>query len=96
MENMQTTSSNGHPEYNEQREKFAHSFEAKNHTSGSSGDQVMLDYLMNAGFAWEEAVMLLYLREHLYENSEMRQRMTDDLRMHFARWLYSNGEMNEH
>ncbi len=96
MENMQTTSSNGPSEYNEQGEKFAHPFEAKHHTPDSSGDQAMLDYLMNAGFAWEEAVMLLYLREHLYENPEMRQRMTDDLRMHFARWLYSNGEMNEH
>ncbi len=95
MENMQTTSFNGHSEYNERREKLAHPFEAKHYTPSSSGDQAMLDYLMNAGFVWEEAVMLLYLREHLYENSEMRQRLTDDLRMHFARWLYTNGEMND-
>ncbi|HWS83032.1 MAG TPA: hypothetical protein VN207_02100 [Ktedonobacteraceae bacterium] len=95
MENTQTTSFNGHSEYNERQEKLAHPFEAKHYTPSSSGDQIMLDYLMNAGFVWEEAVMLLYLREHLYENVEMRQRMTDDLRMHFARWLYTSGEMNE-
>jgi hypothetical protein len=92
---MHTTSFNSHPEHNERRERLAHLFEAKRHTSDSSKDQVALDYLTNAGFAWEEAMMLLYLREHLYENFEMRQRMTDDLRMHFARWLYTSGEINE-
>jgi hypothetical protein len=55
----------------------------------------MLDDLINAGFAQEEAAMLLHFREHLYENAEMRQRLTDDLRMHFVRWLYISGEMNE-
>lgn len=95
MENTQATSSNNHSEYNERQEKLAHPLEVKHHAPSSSGEQVRLDYLMNIGFAWEEAVMLLHLREHLYENIEMRQRMTDDLRMHFARWLYANGEMDE-
>lgn len=96
MENTQATSFNGHSEYGERREKIAHSFdEVKHYIPDSSGDQITLDYLMNSGFVWEEAMMLLYLREHLYENPEMHQRMTDDLRMHFARWLYTNGEMTE-
>jgi uncharacterized protein YjgD (DUF1641 family) len=57
--------------------------------------QQALDTLMNIGFYWEEAVQLLHLREHLYENSEMRQRASDDLRMHFVRWLYEQGEISE-
>ncbi len=95
MKNRQPTSFNSPSEHNEWQGKLAHPLEAKHFTPSSSGDPIVLDYLMNAGFVWEEAVMLLYLREHLYENAEMRQRMTDDLRIHFARWLYANGEMNE-
>jgi hypothetical protein len=95
MENIQITSFNGHQEYNDRQEKLAHPLESKHCALSSSGDQIMLDSLMNAGFVQEEATMLLYFREHLYENAEMRQRMTDDLRMHFGRWLYINGEMDE-
>lgn len=95
MENTQITSSNSYPEYNEQQEKIAHPVETKQYAPKSSGDQIILDNLVDTGFVWEEAVMLLHLREHLYENAEMRQRMTDDLRMHFARWLYVTGEMDE-
>ena len=58
-------------------------------------EQVQLDYLMESGFEWEEAVKLLCMREHLYENSEVRQRMADDLRTHFVRWLYEHGEISE-
>jgi hypothetical protein len=94
MKNTQVSSS-GHFDHNEQQDKLAHALETKHYAPSSSGDQVMLDSLINAGFVWEEAVMLLHLREHLYENAEMHQRMTDDLRMHFARWLYANGEMDE-
>ena len=59
------------------------------------GEQQTLDTLMSAGFGWEEAVKLLHLREHLYENEEMRQRVSEDVRMHFARWLYEQGEIFE-
>jgi hypothetical protein len=95
MENAKTTSFNGHFDYSKPQDKHSQAFDTKHHTSSNSIDQIMLDALMKAGFVWEEAIMLLYLREHLYENAEMRQRMTDDQRMHFARWLYINGEMNE-
>ena len=58
-------------------------------------EQIQLDHLMETGFEWEEAVKLLRMREQLYENSEVRQRMADDLRTHFARWLYEHGEISE-
>ena len=54
-----------------------------------------MEYLLEAGFEWEEASRLLHLHNHLYENAEMRQRMTDDYRMHFAQWLYEHGEISE-
>lgn len=95
MKNAQTTSSNGHAGPSKRQEKHIQILKAKHHTPSDSGDQIMLDTLMNVGFVWEEAIMLLYLREHLYENAEMRQRIADDQRMHFARWLYMNGEMHE-
>jgi hypothetical protein len=52
-----------------------------------------IDYLLELEFAWEEALQLINLREHLYEGNEMRQRMADDCRMQFARWLYEQGEI---
>ncbi len=60
-----------------------------------SAEQMLLDYLLETGFAWNEAMKLLHLREHLYEGAEMRQRMAYDCRMHFARWLYKHGELSE-
>lgn len=63
--------------------------------SNRSHDQVLLDYLIEMGFAWEEAAKLLNMREHLYKNVEMRQRMAGDSRLLFARWLYEHGEICE-
>ncbi len=96
MKNMQPSSSGGFSDYHESSEQhITRRFEPKHYKPDTDGDQIMLDYLIDAGFAWEEAVTLLNLREHLYENTEMRQRMADDHRMLFVRWLYANGEMNE-
>jgi len=47
------------------------------------------------GFTLDEANKLRHQRTHIYENAEMQQRLADDSRMHFARWLYEHGEMNE-
>ncbi|HLG60519.1 MAG TPA: hypothetical protein VKY19_01205 [Ktedonosporobacter sp.] len=80
---------------------FEHNEQLLQHIrTGSSSEeaqeeQVQLDYLMESGFEWGEAVKLLCMREHLYENSEVRQRMADDLRTHFVRWLYEHGEISE-
>ena len=73
----------------------AHKIEAKHYISGSATEQLMLDYLLDNGFQWDEAVTLIHLREHLYENIEMRQRVTEDYRMHFVKWLYEHGLVSD-
>lgn len=69
--------------------------ETQDTTSGMAGEQMLLDYLLETGFAWDEAMKLLDMREYLYENAEMRQRIANDQRMHFARWLYEHGKLSE-
>ena len=59
-----------------------------------SDEQRFLDYLLATGFTHNEAIKLVYQRIHLYENSEMRQRLHDDGRIQFARWLYEHGEIS--
>ena len=93
MENPQFPFIGGSSDYHE---RFLRSTEASiSPTQSSEEQQQALDTLITTGFYWEEAVQLMHLREHLYENSEMRQRVADDLRMHFVRWLYEQGEINE-
>jgi hypothetical protein len=58
-------------------------------------DQAVLEDLLSSGFAWDEAVQLLRFRDHLYSNQEMRQRVANDHRMQFVRWLYEQGELDE-
>lgn len=58
-------------------------------------EQRQVDELMEQGFLWEEAVQLVQLREHIYENAEVRQRLEEDAHMQFARWLYEQGAINE-
>ena len=79
-------------EHNERRIQQA---EFANSAVSISEEQLLLDYLIDNGFVWEEAVKLVYMREHVYSNAEMRQRMADNAHMQFARWLYEQGELNE-
>ena len=58
-------------------------------------EQRQQEYLLSLGFTWDETCKLQYQRTHLYENVEIQQRMADDSRIHFARWLYEQGEINE-
>lgn len=58
-------------------------------------EQRQVDMLMARGFLWEEAVQLVQLREHVYENVEMKQRLEEDSHMQFVRWLYEQGAINE-
>lgn len=58
-------------------------------------EQRQVDELMKRGFLWEEAVQLVQLHEHIYENAEVRQRLEQDEYMQFARWLYEQGVINE-
>jgi hypothetical protein len=62
---------------------------------GIEAEQTLIAYLLEMDFTWDEVMSLLDLREHLYEGAEMRQRMANDHRMHFARWLYEHGELQE-
>ncbi len=64
-------------------------------STGMGNEQAQLDALMKSGFGWDEAVRLVYLRDHLYSNSEMQQRIANDHHMQFARWLYEQGELKE-
>ena len=57
-------------------------------------EQRYLDYLLATGFSHNEAIQLVHQRVHLYENSEMRQRVHDDARIQFARWLFEQGEIS--
>jgi hypothetical protein len=98
MKPTPSSSSGGQSDYNERAEQGTRHVEpkqAKYYSPRSNTEQAQLDTLLDAGFVWEEAVTLLNLREHLYENAEMRQRVADDPRLNFVRWLYLNGEMNE-
>ena len=58
-------------------------------------EQRQQEYLMSLGFTWDETRKLQYQRVHLYENVEMQQRLADDYRINFVRWLYEQGEINE-
>ncbi|MEO6889911.1 MAG: hypothetical protein ABI324_13080 [Ktedonobacteraceae bacterium] len=58
-------------------------------------NQLLLDELAEMGFVWEEAIKILHLHDHLYENAEVRQRIIDDPHLQFMRWLYAQGEINE-
>ncbi|WP_149403373.1 hypothetical protein [Dictyobacter arantiisoli] len=81
--------------FSEQPKHITRKTEAKHYTPGTGNEQLMLDYLLDSGFQWDEAVALLHLREHLYENEEMRQRVTEDYRMHFVKWLYEQGLVSD-
>jgi hypothetical protein len=93
MRNRQSSSAGGYPEFSEKREKSTQQFEAKQYKPSTESDQIMIDYLIDRGFVLEEAATLLNMREHLYENVEMRERMAEDSRMQFVQWLYEHGEL---
>jgi hypothetical protein len=95
MRNTQSSSAGGYPEFSEKHEKSTHQFEAKHYKPTTESDQMVIDYLIDTGFAWEEAVTLLNMREHLYDNAEMHQRMADDYRIQFVQWLYTHGEISD-
>ena len=82
----------GFPEHNE---PIVRDVDSKLSMIEIEAEQALIKHLLEMGFAWDEVMSLLVLREHLYEGAEMRQRMANDHRMHFARWLYEHGELQE-
>ena len=93
MTNKGPSSPGGFSEYN--NESLVQHAEREVVSKEMFEERLFIEYLLDAGFEWEEANMLLHLRDHLHENGEMRQRMADDYRMHFARWLYEQGEITD-
>lgn len=84
---------NNTPEHNERSVQHA---ELKAQAANiSSEEQIQIAHLIGKGFSWEEALNMISLREHLYENAEMRQRIAENMHMQFARWLYEQGELRE-
>ena len=72
------------PQPSEQNELRILNAQIKSQVENKSEEQMLLDYLIDAGFMLNEALQLLDLREHLYTNTEMQQRLADDARMQFG------------
>ena len=89
MQNRQQPSSQGNISESGQRT------EGSTSTTSMLEEQRQQEYLMSLGFTWDQTRKLQYQRMHIYENLEMQQRMADDSRILFARWLYEQGEINE-
>lgn len=79
----------------ESRKHIPPKIDTRHYVLDTGTDQMMLDYLLDCGFLWEEAITLFNLREHLYENPEMYQRITDDYRMQFVKWLYEHAMVSD-
>ena len=92
MLNPQVPSQNS---YNEHYEQLLQQIDADYPSVTSLEEQRQVEQLLDLGFEWQEAMKLVDLREYLYNNDEMHERVVNDSRMHFVRWLYENGEICE-
>ncbi|QBD81448.1 hypothetical protein EPA93_37955 [Ktedonosporobacter rubrisoli] len=92
MKNFQHSSMGGFSEFDEGVGQFA---ATELPITETEKGQAQLDFLLEQGFDWDEALKLLHLHEHIYENAEVRQRMAEDCRMLFVKWLYEQGELHE-
>jgi hypothetical protein len=100
MSNFLQPSMNNHSDYNneqasQQTDLTMRQLQIEITENDTTQNQARLESLMTAGFSWDESVNLLRMREHVYENVEVRQRIENDPRVQFVRWLIENGEMNE-
>lgn len=92
MLNQQIPSQSGH---NDRYEQLIQQIEADYPPVASPEELLQVEHLLDLGFEWEEAMNLLDLHEYLYNNDEMHERVANDSRMLFVRWLYENGEICE-
>lgn len=92
---MQPLPSSNFPDPNGRSEKALRRFETRHFLHENAVQHVHLDHLLEQGFSWEEAITLVHMREHLYENTEMRQRIEHDAHMLFVRWMIEHGELSE-
>jgi hypothetical protein len=92
MKHMQQPSMGGFSEFNE---RSVQPIKTERSSIDMKHSLLQLDALLELGFSWDEAQKLLCMREQLYDNPEMRQRLAGDARLLFARWLYEHGELQE-
>jgi hypothetical protein len=92
---MKRTHQQSSGSFSERNEPVIHNMKTDRASTESMDDSIQLDVLMDTGFSLEEATKLSYLRNHLYENVEVRQRLPNYNRLQFARWLFEHGEMDE-
>jgi hypothetical protein len=92
---MKRTHQQSSRDSSEHNESIIHEVSADRAALENTDDSVLLDELVEIGFSQQEATRLSYLRAHFYENVEVRQRLSSDHRLQFARWLFEHGEMHE-
>ena len=63
--------------------------------ANTRNEQRKVEDLIERGFLWEEAIQLVQMQEHLYDNLEVQQRIAEDDYLLFARWLYTQGVIDE-
>jgi hypothetical protein len=54
-------------------------------------DQLVIETLLDQGFAWAEALSLVCLRTRVIEQPELQELPN----MRFAQWLYQHGQISE-
>jgi hypothetical protein len=52
-------------------------------------------YLRTQGFTEAEATMLTFMKQHIEEQSEYRERVEEQQRLNFARWLVEQGRIGK-
>ena len=58
-------------------------------------DDAGFDHLRGQGFTEAEATMLTFMKKHIEEQSEYRERVEEQQRLNFARWLVEQGRIGK-
>jgi hypothetical protein len=58
-------------------------------------DNADFEYLLSLGFSENEATQLVYMKNHMSEQSEYREVVEEQHRLGFIRWLIENDRMEK-
>ncbi len=58
-------------------------------------DDAGFEQLRKQGFTESEATMLTLMKKHIEEHSEYRERVEEQQRLNFARWLVEQGRIGK-
>ncbi len=58
-------------------------------------DNADFEHLLSLGFSETEAMMLVYMKNHMTEHSEYREVVEEQHRLDFIRWLIENDRMEK-